>query len=351
MKFSMFEPGVSGFIQFKDSYSITNSESIKLDGSTILKIVAQDNLDTTFTRKFNIIDVNVDDSNPRVKTVFLKFIDQIVYKLSNTFLSMSCTGTIPETFINCANAENVRLGRFLGDEGIMCAVMNGGESGNVCVPGNMSLLDFFIKYGRYQNIRMYQTYDKFFFWEFALENAWEYDNKYSDDTKNQFYAFKIHDYQIKNSSKLSTTLQLPQTVYYRFSGKSIDVETYNLSDYVSSLVMNNSNFNVEFQDTTGMQADVGYTPIGAQKYDLFNKYMCNNQLVCAMKGNFAYTFPGVKAEVEICPKSYSSVNQYAGDPVLNGYYLVTDVIYKFIRGYFIMKVTFSRFDNPDPTRS
>lgn len=348
---SMFTPCMYGFIEVTDTYAMFNT-NIDFTGTATIKIIARDTMDATFEKNFTVVDFKCYTPTPKLTVLVFKFVDTVSYKLHTTYFSKSFKNTSIGYALQTCMDQCGALNLLYSENGTVDFTNSYGI--DFVVPNSQCLLDFFMYECRLNNTLFWSDIKGVHIKQFNVQQAQTQINKetnqeieYTDNTMNNNYLFKIHEYRKTGNSKENTVLQRPSQISYRISGKDVTNITYNLDNLYQSLLLNNTTYDPgQLQDTNGYQMTIDYNPIGAQQYDIFKTYICANQLICCLKGNFGYTFIGDKAKVKIAARTPFAKEQYKGDIQASGYYLITEILYKFVNGRFLMRPTFSRFDNP-----
>lgn len=344
MSNSFFKFGVNASLTFKDSYSLLNSKSIKFDGTTVVNITVIDFMQNR--RKFNFVvyDMEVMDA-ARVNTITLKLIDPFAYKLQNLYVPKSFSGTIVDAFNSVY--QNYGLEAELSKNKLTLVTESAGESKSFIMGSQQSAMDFFNVEFRLANIRMWQDDKHVYIKEFKLSSAEQNEKPYKGNSTNNNYLFKIHDFKKTDLKKSNVPLLLPRQEVVRFRNKTVIRDTINLSDFYSELLLNgNDEFKAIQDDATGNSYSTMNDTVEAQKYDLFNIFMKNEQLDIVVAGTLKENQPGKVVKVELADKSMYVQAQQLGNRTSSGKWFCTCVQSRFLGGRFIQRLRLGRFDHP-----
>ena len=341
---SFFTFGITGAITFKDTYSLANSQSFKFDGSTTITLIFFDYMQNRRKFIFNVIDMDVDDS-ARVYVITLKFIDPFAFALHNLYVPKSFNGTITDAFSQIVS--NYSLERELTKNALSLEIGSSSEVRNFVMTSGLSAYDFFSREFRRANIRMWQDEATVYVKEFRLSSADKNDLKYSTNSNNQNYLFRIHDFKKYDVSKSAAIVNLPAKLVTRFSNKTVIQDTVNLDDFYSDLILNNNDMFKNLQgDAVGKSYSVMNDTVGAQKYDLFNTFIENEKLDIVVPGTLKENQPGRVITVEIGDKSQYVKARQLGNRTSSGKWFIKTVQSRFFGGRFIQRLRLGRFDHP-----
>lgn len=341
---SFFTFGITGAITFKDTYSLANSQSFKFDGSTTITLIFFDYMQNRRKFIFNVIDMDVDDS-ARVYVITLKFIDPFAFALHNLYVPKSFNGTITDAFSQIVS--NYSLERELTKNALSLEIGSSSEVRNFVMTSGLSAYDFFSREFRRANIRMWQDEATVYVKEFRLSSADKNDLKYSTNSNNQNYLFRIHDFKKYDVSKSAAFVNLPAKLVTRFSNKTVIQDTVNLDDFYSDLILNNNDMFKNLQgDAVGKSYSIMNDTVGAQKYDLFNTFIENEKLDIVVPGTLKENQPGRVITVEIGDKSQYVKARQLGNRTSSGKWFIKTVQSRFFGGRFIQRLRLGRFDHP-----
>ena len=183
--------------------------------------------------------------------------------------------------------------------------------------------------------------------EFRLSSADKNDLKYSTNSNNQNYLFRIHDFKKYDVSKSAAFVNLPAKLVTRFSNKTVIQDTVNLDDFYSDLILNNNDMFKNLQgDAVGKSYSIMNDTVGAQKYDLFNTFIENEKLDIVVPGTLKENQPGRVITVEIGDKSQYVKARQLGNRTSSGKWFIKTVQSRFFGGRFIQRLRLGRFDHP-----
>lgn len=369
-----FTFAIIGRIVIKDSYDFFNKNIVKLDNTTRIIISLCDFMGDIFYRTFRIVDSVAMPTNDRFKTYTIQFIDEISFILSNAYIGKGFTAspiTAFETYM-----KELSIGTLIDKDKLSYLVENKitdkMPSHNFIVPQNTNVLDFFFNYFRRYNVRLWQDRKSIYINEVKPANLSVQTDKdkniilYSNNTLNNEYMYKIHDFhQMGNpSGKTNETLPIGKT--YRFSkDKKIVNTTINLNDILGDLLLNNKNetapkiqnapTNAEtstLQQTTGEKLGTQTADtLGGQIANLFDVYMQNNRMLAAVPGSFKYSNVGRIVKVELKGNPLYPDTALEGDKVSSGKYFISAVSDRIIGDKLIQRLTLNRIDQQEPRKS
>lgn len=354
LRFSFNKPFVEGTLSFKDTYGIADTGLF--DGTTTIKIYASDVYNERFSRTFRIVSVQNDEYNERFKSYTVQLIDEIYYKLVNTYISKSFTGNPIDAFK--AYMKELELDTYLEDN-IMTATYDSfdGDNYSFVVPQDRSILEFFLYEFEKQGIRFWQSrkninvkYVNFSELESIQiknpdSNALE-DIRYTNDTDNTLYGFKIHDFTVSYNQILSSNLELPAKTHYAYNPltKSMDTTTTNLSDAYNSIKLNDMDMS-GLQQTTGKRFDTDADVfLGEQQLNIENVYIKNNIVDIVVPGNFKYNIVGNLADVRLKGNLIMKSSNLEGDVFHSGKYVIVGVSDRYAGDKLVQKLSLRRLD-------
>lgn len=372
-KYDFFNPIIYGALCMRDTYNLTNSKSVKIEGASKLKIILIDKLGAQYIKNFTIINTprKVEDHNPKV---YLTFIDDISYRLINSTSSSVKSSSIKGLDVmnivrvfaaTCGSLgikellENDKLNIDFDDKLTLSNSTIKYIKDNVSglnIPNSINILDFFFKECQKYNVRFWQDHRKFYCKQFNL-NDLQIGYKQIKNDKNQYIPivytndnlnydciYHIHEYKIKSFA--DKTRAIEQKKIARMVGKNIYLDNVDLSDFCKSLVMNGNDTFKQVQPTSrSFDTDINNT-VEKQKYDLFNNYIQSNKIQIFVEGNINELNIGKKYLLKFKDESQFSEHQGMGDITLSGYYLSSEITHKLIGDKLIDRVTMVRFDNP-----
>ena len=203
LRFDYNSPFIEGSLVLKDSVGFADTDIF--DGTTKIKVYANDVYDEKFLREFRITNVANDEYDERFKKYNLTIVDELYYTLMNTYLSKGFTGNPVDAFK--AYMTELKMDTYLSDnkmEGTYDAFE--GDDYSFIVPQDRSVLEFFLfELGNY-GYRVWQDRKAFNVRKFDIADLEYIENedadgnlvktKFTNDTDNSAYGFKIHDFKI-----------------------------------------------------------------------------------------------------------------------------------------------------------
>ena len=95
---SLFRSSILGTLTITDSFNLLNSKQIEFNGNTTVKVVMFDFMRTHWQCKFKVVDMQIDETNPRVKAMRFKLIDSVSYTLATKFNTKSFNANTVDAF-------------------------------------------------------------------------------------------------------------------------------------------------------------------------------------------------------------------------------------------------------------
>lgn len=374
LKHDFFSFEIVGRIQMKDSFDMFNKKIVSLDVNTTIVISMSDFLGDIYYRTFRIVDTKSEIRNGRFKVYTISFIDEVTFRLSTAYIGKGYLDTPVKALFDSFRdvgvdivMKNDKLG-LLTDPKLDEKV----EKHNFIVPQHIDHLHFFTNYLRKYNIRLWQDRKNIYINEVkpADLSIMENTNKnviiYTNDTLDQEYMFKIHDFhQYMSPSGQLNALKPFETIYRFTKDKTIVNETINLSDVLGEMQLNNKDPNASkiknapppviqqsTQSTTGSKLGVSAADtIGGQKANLFDIYMQTNKLLIAVPGSFRYSQPGKLIKVALKGNPLYNDSALEGDRVSSGLYFVSHVTDRMIGDKLIQRLVLNRIDQQLPRKT
>lgn len=351
---SLFRSSILGTLTITDSFNLLNSKQIEFNGNTTVKVVMFDFMRTHWQCKFKVVDMQIDETNPRVKAMRFKLIDSVSYTLATKFNTKSFNANPVDAFKQII--DEYKCQEDLESVGMKLDLVSAPGSENFSLPHNMSVLDFFLAKLSEYNVRVWFDHTGLHIKEYKLSDyeLTKFKDKnlvYTDFLVNNEYLFKIHFYTKQNASQSSTSLVIPKQTIVKFNAKQKIEEQVDLKEIYSEMLLNNNDDFLQLQETTGDATNPTFTTKGKIKYDLFGKYMFSNVITAGVPGTIKYANPGAKVTVKLLSKSPYDEQQLSGDVTASGVYIIGAVTGRIIGDKFIQQITFNRFDNPKPRKS
>lgn len=351
---SLFRSSILATLVVTDSFNLLNSKKIEFNGKTTVKVVMFDFMGTHWQCKFKVVDMQIDETNPRVKAMMFKLIDTVSYTLSTKFNTKSFNSNPATAFKQIM--DEYKCEADLKSSGMSLDLKASEGSEAFSLPNNTSILDFFIQKLAEYNIRVWFDHTGMHVKEYKLSDyeLTKFKDKnltYTDFLVNNEYLFKIHFYEKQNASQSSTSLVIPKQTIVKFDAKKKIEEPVDLKEIYSEMLLNNNPDFLDLQETSGDAFNPVFTTKGKIKYDMFGKYMFSNVITAGVPGTIKYANPGAKVNVKLLSKSPYDEQQLSGDVTSSGIYIIGAVTGRIIGDKFIQQITFNRFDNPKPRKS
>lgn len=353
VKNDFFNFGISGVLKIKDSFDLNNSGIVLFNSSNKLTISIQDFLQDKSYRTYVITSVNYEPADERFKIIDIHFVDEISYILNNTYLSKGFNTTPIAAFKEYLT--------YLGIDDIVSSnkmiydIEDTSTLQQFVVPQNTSVFEYFSWLFMQDNIRIWQDRATLHIKEVKPASLIPQNDAngnqiiYTNNTLNNEYIFKIHDFTEETNPTLLVNAINPISRVFRYNGeKKIIDTTINLNDMVSDLTLNT-------MDVSGLQRTVGekYSTqsiftTGQQAHDLFSVYMRNNQVHIVIPGSVKYSNIGYVANVQFKGNPMYPKTQLEGDRLSSGKYFISAVSDRYIGDKLIQKLTLNRIDGQKP---
>jgi hypothetical protein len=353
--FAFNKPFIEGSLSIKDSLGISNLNL--WDGNTKVKIYAVDIYGEKFSRVFRITGISNDEYLDRFKKYNINLVDELYYTLANTYLSKSFTEDPVSAFKKYMT--ELSLDTYLTDNK-MTGEYDSADSYSFVVPQDRSIYDFFSYEFKNNGLRFWQSrkslnvknitiadleYVQYEDPDAGLTNA-----RYSNNSDNDVYGFKIHDFKLKYNEIIKSNVEKPVILHqtYDITKKAIDSTTNNLSDIYSGISLNDKDMST-LQHTTGARYEVDADVfIDKQKLELEDIFMRNNSLEIVVPGNFKYNAVGYLAEVNLKGNPLMQSQSIEGDVFHSGKYIITKITDRYVGDKLIQKMVLNRVDFQEP---
>ena len=348
-----FEFGITGSLKIKDTFDFNNSGLVTLNGDNQLVVSLTDFLGNKSKRTYRVIDTVVTPVQERFKVFEFVLIDEITFQLSNTFISKS----FHDTPVNALKQyfTELKIDDLLTTDNMKYDIIDTTSVADFVVPQNVSVLEFFVERLKLENVRMYQDRYGVHVKEVVpsklkvLQDGKGKDILYSNDTLNNEYVYKIHDFQENKNRTGVTNSEFPKTTFYRHStDKSIQDKSVDLSQEVD-------NFKLNTLDATKMQLTTGFkyntqssTSTLSQTYQLFDVMMSNNSMQIAVNSDMLSSNIGNVANIEFRGNIVSADTTQKGDVMTSGMYFIGGVKDRIFGDKLIHKLMLVRLDAKKP---
>jgi hypothetical protein len=351
LMFNFDQPFIEGILIIKDSFGIAELDIF--DGNTTIELYSNDFFDETFTRKFRITSVSNDEPDDKFKVYTLRIVDELYYKLSNTYLSKGFNTDVITAFSEYLT--ELKLDDHITDNNMTKDFDTSTNKYSFVVPQDRSVLDFFMYEFNNNGYRIWQDRNsisvkdvKFKDLDYIQSNGEKVN--YTNNTANPNYAFKIHDFTIKYNNILASNLSSPvaEHQFFDVNTKLVDDETKNLTDIYDDIKLNDKDYS-ELQHTTGAKFKVDVDVfLGKQRILLEDAYFHNNTLEIVVPGNFKYNNIGKLANVQFKGNAMMTTQALEGDRFHSGTYFVSKMTDRYIGNKLIQKLVLNRIDLQKP---
>ena len=357
--YDLFKFGINGCLAINDTYSLSNAKNVKFEGLNKISVFIIDNTGKIQQRNFIALDDPKSISLERKKCLIFSFIDEITYTLMfNTAYSIknrTFENTDRVTMFKSVCSE-LGIFKLMNDVHLNTDFISSKEKiQKRSIPANEKLLEYFLNELPLSNIRIWFDNDSFHCKELDISKLTigykDMKNSkgqkvpvlFTNENVNYDSIFHIHEYRQLTRNK-SDLYQAQDTARYGVS--TPDTVTFNVNDYINSLILNNNTNFSNLQPSATIANTHQAETAGAQKYKIFESYIQANQLRIGTFGTFKYLNIGTIVNVKLKSTSQYTEHQLMGDVTSSGVYLVTRIINKFIGDKYYCITTLSRFDNP-----
>lgn len=354
IKWSFDQFYVSGSLIIKDSFGL--SDLGMFNGTTEIKIYAKDFYDEPFDRKFTVINVSQQDYNERFKAYTLSFVDRIYFKMVNAYISTGFND-IPSNALDKFFTQ-LDIDTIIEDEKLSKDFGTDGEPEPFCVPQDRSSYEFFTQQMRRVGYRWWQDRNTIHAKKIDINQMPVATAKepivYSNNTDNDKYGFKIHDFDITYNNILNMNMAYPISSNMKFdpTSRSMNSTTLNLDDVYPTMKLNDMAVDpseLTLIHTTGQKVTTQeIMSTDQQKLEIEDVYMENSILNIVVPGNFKYNFPGQIVEVEFKGNPMIQKSSLEGDTFHSGKYFLKDVSDRYFGDKLIQKLKLVRADFMKP---
>lgn len=343
MKFDMFSFFTFGYLSFRDSFSISNSNAVKISEETTIRVEILDRYNYFFKCNFKPVKIEFDDTEKRVRNINVQLVDEVSFNLAKETDSKSYDGKVTDFFKKQFSKYNLPFGysgKFSFNEKHNCI------SEKLISSSGEPTFDFFKSRLKMQGISFWMNHYEYCLKELNVKNF----NDLSDviyfrtDITNNDNIFKINQVKRKNSSKAS--IPVSKIEYTTTSGKIHKTTTISVKDLVQKVELNNNASDFLSGDENNKISVTSSLGAKLEEFNQLVRMIKNNQIIVFVSGSFKYANVGDIVKVFVDSKSPYTEQQLSGDPTASGKYIITSVVDKFIGTKFGQKITLSRFDNP-----
>lgn len=340
---------ITGKLKFKDSFDISSAGLVKFNNKNKLTISIKDFSETSSFRSFVVTAANNVVINERVKVWDITFQDAISYAMQNTYGGVSFYGSA----ITCLTSlfDQMGINTILSTDKMTKDIVDTCTEREFTVPSNQTIYDFFVYQLRKDNIRIYQDRTTLHIKEVkpaklipAKDPKSGDDLVFTNNIPNNDYLFKIHDFMdFKNPAGKLNQLS-PIIKVFSSVDTGVDTTTILLDDVFADLKLNDL-------EITGIQVTDGEKHVtapdaspGAQKADLFDAFMKNQQMFIAVPGTLRYGNVGSIVSLDMKGGIAGQDTNLEGDVLTSGKYLVLGVSDRLIGDKFIQRLYLGRLD-------
>jgi len=347
---------ISGEMNIKDSFGLEHFDM--LYGKSKITIYGMDLHKGTFLRTFVITNTVVDTFNERFKMLRITFVDELYFKLSNTYMSKSFKNTdmisaLEEYFEELEMDGYFNINDYFSVNKIEKFIDSIDVKEDFAVPHNVSLLDFFVKYFNYYGLRFFQTrsgvhVQKIKFNQLEHDQLNGDDVLYTNDTDNGMYAFYIFDHVMNYNNIINENLERPNILNntYDLENKINLEDTKNLDDVYDDMKLTNYDMK-DLVKTTGEKYEVTEVlSLENQQIEIENVYFYNNNMEIVVPGN--YEFNDICKLIKVKMQGNVLVDESAleGDTFHSGDFFVSAITDKYVGNRMIQKLTINKLDLP-----
>ena len=343
IKYDYFSFIVTGTMIFKDSVEI--SELDIWDAKTRIMVYGQDIYDEFFTRFFRVTNVQQELYNERFKAYNIEFMDTFSYEIKNTYISKSFNSSKSAAFQKYF--DEFKWDDMISDDSpqLKKTFEDTGDVEPFIVPADRNILEYFEYAFSLKGYRLYQGRNVMRLTNEDFGSKEKLSETYTDNTENDIYGFKIHDYSLTfNPINISNTVK-PKDKILKFDYNKIeDYETDLLEDVYDSIKMNKKSMS-SLQHTTGLKLRTQEL-LGKElhKYELEEAYLDNNTLEIVVPGNFKYNEIGKLVDVDFKGNPLLTDLSKKGNKFNSGVYFVSRVTDRFVGNKLIQRLTLNRID-------
>lgn len=340
IEYSLFNSFVKGSLSFKDSFQLSDLNI--WNTSTLIEIYAVDLFDNVFERRFICTNVSNDNYNERFKQYSISFMDELSFNLMNTYISKGFTENMITSFQQCI--EKLIDHDVIEQWPITFNSDTVSTKTTFCIPGNMSLYDFYLYQFRKENIRFYYKRNNVFVEKIDFSSLETNEDLYTNNTDNDSYAYKIHDFSVSYNNTIDANNIRPEEENIKFDINKIEnTISTNLNDVKNNVSFNNISFDII--KTNGKKLSYQeITDISSSTYDLEELLLHNNTLQIVVPGNFLSNDIGRKVNVVLKGNPMITSTSLEGDTFHSGVYLITNIKEAYLGDKMIQRLTLSRYD-------
>jgi len=343
--------GIFGHVTVKDTYDFNNSGLVDLNGDSLLHITMMDFSGNSSKRTYRILKIEAEQTDYRFKLYTFILQDEISFVLDNTYLSKSFTKTPIQALTDCLT--HVGVDELLNSDLLTMSSLDTTTVDNFAIPQNTSLLSFFKRKLRQENVHFFQDRNGINIKQINIneltlkQNSQGQDILYSNNASNSQYLYLIHDYmQTKNNIGLVSELTPISRIFCLNSDKIISDVTKNPNDVIGSLSSNTHLPSFPKMQELYKTQIVPGTKI--QEFDLFNSLTSTNMLKITVPGDVKNANAGTLISLDMKGNILNTDSMNKGDVNTGGKYLIQSVQDRIITDKLIHKYTLIRVDSRTP---
>lgn len=208
----------------------------------------------------------------------------------------------------------------------------------------MSLYDYMLFEMKKNNIRYYYRRNEVFIGDFSLLDATLIDDLYTNNTDNDMYAYKIHDFTLDYNSTLKNNLDRPNEQNIKFDKNKIENYTsINESDVKNDVSLNDLSFDII--KTNGKKLSFQQrTNTSYSNYELENVLLQNNVFKIVVPGNYSNNDIGNRINIVLKGNPTITDTSLEGDIFHSGEYVISNIQETYIGDKMIQRLTLNRYD-------
>lgn len=348
IQWNLSDFAVQGYLEMKDTYDLMSTGIF--DGTAILKIYAEDLYGEKFYRKFKISGISTSEYNERFRLLNINFVEDVFNTLNKLYRSKGFKNkTYTEAFESYLLEHNID--EMLSEYKITKELEDSIQRRDFVVSQDVSVLDFFNRVFRNEGYRLYQERNKIILKEVNFNELPEAEVDgnildFSNNTSNNYYGFKIHDFKVGSQDTITMNAVRPVIKHFAYdiNSKTMNTETENLETIYESLKLNNADFK-NIQQTIGEKYSTDFDSVlGKQKMDIEDVFLKNNNLEIVVPGNFKYNKLGYIVNVTLKGNIFIVRNSSEGDVINSGRYFISSISDKIVGDKMIQKIILNRVD-------
>lgn len=328
---------ITGYILINDDYDF-QTELFKKPGE-ILSIYLEDRMETVFKRDF-VITRTKEQKSQDSKAIKILIQDIFSWKLENCYIGKS----YKETTLIDVLKDYLSLNELDGYPEIERSFKSGKETKtlkNFVVPNHINFLDFISdEFFKEHNI-FYQ--DRLGLYVGPQDITVTKEAEYLQTTTNDFYGFKIMDYNLVHNDILQTNYTAPKQTYTIFNPrtKKFDIFSETINDFMDEFKQNKIQQKVQLTNGTKYKT----SELNSHQYRDHKIYYNNTKLNISVPGLHEYARLYREITIRLSGDITTKETLDQGDAKLSGKYYISSVNDKILLGQrFIQKFEICRID-------